>query len=110
MLEISLQRATAVRSAVQEVHGHARIPEDYRDHSQPGWIEAARWITRNARLFAKGKLSDTQNFQLYSLWCGHQICLKNRWTFFAEGWGNKFLQCKISRPLEPPHLANDVKA
>ena len=60
MLEISLQRATAVRSAVQEVHGHARIPEDYRDHSQPGWIEAARWITRNARLFAKGKLSDTR--------------------------------------------------
>ena len=38
--------------------GHARIPEDYHNKDQPGWVGAARWITRNARLFAKGKLGD----------------------------------------------------
>ena len=43
---------------VQLAFGHARIPEDYHNEDQPGWIGAARWTTRNARLFAKGKLGD----------------------------------------------------
>ena len=43
---------------VQETHGHARMPEDYHNKNEPGWMEAARWLTRNARLFAKRKLSD----------------------------------------------------
>ena len=43
---------------VQEEHGHARIPEDLRDVKELEWLESACWITRNARLFAKGKLSE----------------------------------------------------
>ena len=43
---------------VQLTFGHARIPEDYQNKDQPGWVGASRWITRSARLFAKGKLGD----------------------------------------------------
>lgn len=45
-------------AACQEVHGHARIPHDYSDPAQPGWVEAARWLQKSAKLFLKGKLPD----------------------------------------------------
>jgi len=48
---------------LQAAFGHARIPEDYTNKDQPGWTGAARWLTRNARLFAKGKLPD-ERYQL----------------------------------------------
>lgn len=43
---------------VQLAFGNARIPEDYHNKDQSGWVGAARWLTRNAKLFAKGKLGD----------------------------------------------------
>lgn len=49
--------------AVQEVHGHAIIPADYNNPKEPQWVEAARWITRNAKHFSKGKLTD-KRYQL----------------------------------------------
>ena len=42
----------------QEVHGHARVPHDYSDYSQPGWVMAGRWLQKNAKLFLKDKLPD----------------------------------------------------
>ena len=42
----------------QEVHGHARIPPDYSDYSETGWVEAARWLQKNAKLFLKDKLPE----------------------------------------------------
>lgn len=42
----------------QEVHGHARIPPDYYDQLEMGWVEAARWLQKNAKLFLKNKLPE----------------------------------------------------
>ncbi|BDA51348.1 hypothetical protein COCOBI_18-2250 [Coccomyxa sp. Obi] len=47
----------------KEVHGHALIPAGYTNAREPGWMEASRWITRNAKLFSKGKLTD-KRYQL----------------------------------------------
>ena len=47
----------------QEVHGHAMIPVNYCNPKEVGWVQAARWITRNAKLFSKGKLTD-KRYQL----------------------------------------------
>ena len=43
---------------MQEVHGTGHIPEDYRNPAEPGWVEAARWLQRQAKLFRKQKLTD----------------------------------------------------
>lgn len=48
---------------LQEKHGHAMIPAGYANAKEPGWMEASRWITRNAKLFSKGKLTD-KRYQL----------------------------------------------
>ena len=72
---------------VQEKHGHARIPEDLVDVKELEWSESACWITRNARLFAKGKLSE-KHYHLIRMvlgkpqlpacmskpMCGHETC------------------------------------
>lgn len=42
----------------QEVHGTGFVPIGYNNPKEPGWIEAARWIQKNAKNFRKGKLSD----------------------------------------------------
>ncbi|KAK9843657.1 hypothetical protein WJX81_001289 [Elliptochloris bilobata] len=42
----------------KEAHGHARIPHDYSDFSEVGWVEAARWLQKNAKLFLKDKLPE----------------------------------------------------
>ena len=56
---LTIEYACGVPSLhVQLAFGHARIPEDYHNKDQPGWVGAARWLTRNARQFAKGKLGD----------------------------------------------------
>lgn len=43
-------------AGAQEVHGHARIPYNYNDRAHPGWVQAARWLQKNAKLFLKDKL------------------------------------------------------
>ena len=48
---------------LQEAHGHALIPPDYANAHDVGWVEAGRWIARNAKLFSKGKLTD-KRYQL----------------------------------------------
>ena len=40
------------------MHGHARVPHDFSDYSQPGWVMAGRWLQKNAKLFLKDKLPD----------------------------------------------------
>lgn len=45
------------------MHGHALIPPDYANAHDVGWVEAGRWIARNAKLFSKGKLTD-KRYQL----------------------------------------------
>ncbi|KAK9902684.1 hypothetical protein WJX75_002583 [Coccomyxa subellipsoidea] len=47
----------------KEAHGHALIPAGYTNAREPGWMEASRWVTRNAKLFSKGKLTD-KRYQL----------------------------------------------
>ena len=39
------------------------IPANYCNPREVGWVQAARWITRNAKLFSKGKLTD-KRYQL----------------------------------------------
>ena len=43
--------------ASQEVHGTGNIPAGYDNPLEPGWVEAARWVQRQAKLFNKGKLT-----------------------------------------------------
>ena len=40
------------------MHGHARVPHDFSDYTQPGWVMAGRWLQKNAKLFLKDKLPD----------------------------------------------------
>eukprot|EP00884_Botryococcus_braunii_P010283 jgi/Botrbrau1/19256/Bobra.0073s0006.2 len=42
----------------REVHGTGFVPPGYNNPREPGWIEAARWIQKNAKNFRKGKLTD----------------------------------------------------
>ena len=34
------------------------IPADYYNPEERNWVEAARWLHRQARLFGKGRLSE----------------------------------------------------
>ena len=61
----------------QEVHGHCLIPADYANPREVGWVEAARWVTRNAKLFSKGKLTD-KRYQLIRDVLGAMVTRKRR--------------------------------
>lgn len=70
----------------QEVHGHARIPPDYSDYSETGWVEAARWLQKNAKLFLKDKLPE-KRYALMREILGERprsCLLPGRWTARRE--------------------------
>jgi hypothetical protein len=40
------------------VHGTASIPPEYSNPEEPQWVEAGKWLQRQAKLFRKQKLTD----------------------------------------------------
>jgi len=42
----------------KEVHGTASIPLNYKNPEDPQWVEAGKWLQRQAKLFRKQKLTD----------------------------------------------------
>ncbi|KAK9813280.1 hypothetical protein WJX72_011855 [[Myrmecia] bisecta] len=42
----------------KEIHGHANLPPDFYDPDDPDFVEAARWIARQDKLYQKQKLSE----------------------------------------------------
>ena len=51
------------------------IPVSYCNPREVGWVQAARWITRNAKLFSKGKLTD-KRYQLIRDILGVHFCFQ----------------------------------
>jgi len=84
----------------QEVHGHARIPPDYSDYSETGWVEAARWLQKNAKLFLKDKLPEKRYALMREILGARPregaACCQRRWAARRE-LNNR--DSALSRPL-----------
>lgn len=44
-------------TAAQELHGTGNIPAGYNNLDEPAFVEASRWLQRNAKLFNKDRLT-----------------------------------------------------
>ena len=38
------------------MHGSGEIPPDYRNPTEPDWVEAGRWLERQRELYRRQKL------------------------------------------------------
>lgn len=53
---ITRRRAPLPLLPRQEVHGSGEIPPDYRNPTEPDWVEAGRWLERQRELYRRQKL------------------------------------------------------
>ena len=51
-----LNRPKLTCCSPQALHGTAEIPEDFRDSSEPDFVEAARWLARQKDHYLRQKL------------------------------------------------------
>ena len=52
------------------------IPRDYRNPEEPTWAEAGKWLSRQAHLFNKGKLTPLRAIIIREVLGEHCICKK----------------------------------